>query len=267
MEVLEERTVPSTLSVTNNVTVTEGAGTYRFIDDFVAPNGYGLAAARNILIGPDGNVYVASHDTNVVKVFEPGTVRFVRDLGTAGGELVGPWGMTFGPDGLLYVGGRYSQNVVRFNIATGAYTVFVNASSSGGLGAAKSLAFGPDGNLYVTSDFSAPWTNETVKRYSATTGAYMDDFVQAGSGGLGQVSGLAFGPDGNLYVLSPSNGDILRYDGRTGNFLDIFIARRSGALGINSGQMLFHDGELYVCDGNDEQLLLFNASTGALLGH
>jgi hypothetical protein len=49
----------------------------------------------------------------------------------------GPWGMTFGPDGRLYVGGRFSWNVVRFDIATGTYEVFVDAADSGGLGQAR----------------------------------------------------------------------------------------------------------------------------------
>jgi len=251
----------------NDVTVNEGDATYRFMDYLVPPDAYGLAAARNIRIGPDGNVYVASHDTNVVKVFDPVSGGFLRDLGTSGGELTGPWGMTFGPDGMLYVGGRYSLNVIRFNVTTGAYEVFVSAANSGGLGVPKGLAFGSDGNLYVSSNNAgALSTSDTVKRYSGATGAYLGDFVTAGSGGLDGVSGVAFGPDGNFYVLSGNNGNVLRYNGQTGSFLGVFIAGGSGGLTSPSALHFQPDGTLYVCSGNGQQILRYNATTGAFLG-
>ena len=51
--------------------------------------------------------------------------------------------------------------------------------------------------LYVSSGL----TNE-VKRYDGATGAFLGNFVTAGSGGLSILfgGGLGFGPDGNLYV-------------------------------------------------------------------
>src|SRR5437762_1438186 len=67
VEVLEDRTVPSTFSIGDAVAI-EGGGAYRFTDNFVAPDGYGLASGRAIQVGPDGNVYVASFDTDSVKV-------------------------------------------------------------------------------------------------------------------------------------------------------------------------------------------------------
>lgn len=253
-----------------SASATEGGTTYRFTDNFVAPDAYGLAASRNLLVGPtDGNIYVANLDTDVVKVFDPKTGLLLRDLSTPGGELDGPWGMVFGPDGGLYVGGKLSQNIVRFDVGTGTSTVIV-ATASGGLGNPRGLAFGPDGSLYATSHVSPnAATTDTVKRYDGTTGAYLGDFVTAGSGGLNDANGLAFGPDGNLYVASNLSNEVKRYNGQTGAFINNFVTAGSGGL-VGPRQLLFQgDGNLYVASaadgGGTPVVSRYNATTGAFV--
>jgi len=49
----------------------------------------------------------------------------------------------------------------------------------------EGLTFGPDGNFYIASF-------DTVKRFDGATGAFIDDFVAAGSGGLWAGSDLLF---------------------------------------------------------------------------
>jgi hypothetical protein len=96
------------------------------------------------------------------------------------------------------------------------------------------LVFGPDGDLYVTS---FPSKHPSVLRYDGTTGALIDAFVSAGSGGLYLPTGPLFGPDGNLYLRSTDPGfgpgAVLRYDGTTGAFIDQFIPYGSGGLTSN----------------------------------
>src|SRR5262249_18298324 len=87
------------------------------------------------------------------------------------------------------------------------------------------LLFGPDGNLYVCGQSS----NDVV-RYDGRTGAFIDEFVPAGSGGLDRPAALLFGNDGNLYVSSANNDVVLRYDGTTGGLIDAFIPHQSGGL-------------------------------------
>ena len=82
-------------------------------------------------------------------------------------------------------------------------------SAQDGLGYARDVAFGTDGNLYVTSGNS-----HEVLRYDGVTGALIDAFVSAGSGGLETPRSLVFDADDNLYVAGSGMDTILHY-GRT----------------------------------------------------
>lgn len=87
-----------------------------------------------------------------------------------------------------------------------------------------------------------------VLRYNQFTGAYVETFVPAGSGGLNGLAGLCFGPDGNLYVSSFWSGEVLRYNGKMGDFIDVFVASGSGGLGGPGGVAFGPDANLYVAD-------------------
>ena len=63
-----------------------------------------------------------------------------------------------------------------------------------------------------------------VVRFDGTSGAFIDVFATAGSGGLDTPEQMAFGPDGNLYVASFNSNEVLRYNGTTGAFIDVFVA-------------------------------------------
>ncbi|REK17445.1 MAG: hypothetical protein DWQ37_06550 [Planctomycetota bacterium] len=97
----------------------------------------------------------------------------------------------FGPDGNLYVNSQGTDQVLRYNGATGAFIdVF---ASGGGLDRPIDLTFGPDGNLYVGNPGVIPSGN--VLRYDGDTGAFIDVFAT--------VPG--FGPGGLLFVPEPAS--------------------------------------------------------------
>jgi streptogramin lyase len=98
-----------------------------------------------------------------------------------------------------------------------------------------------DVSLYVSSDGT-----DSVLAYDGETGAFERKFARRG--GLIEPEGIAFGPDGNLYVSSRSD-EVLRYDGETGKFIDVFA---SGHGLVDPAGIAFRlDGLLYVISTPD----------------
>ncbi len=214
-----------------------------FLDVFARGGPYG----EGLAFGPDGDLYFADGNSSVIR-FNGTTGAVVRTY-----SWNTPRGLTFGPDGYLYVASIW-DNVGRFNVDTGQLIDEFVPAGSGGLDFAWDLVFGADSTgdgapeLIVSSFYSGD-----ILRYNGATGAFIDKFVPAGSGGMSGPRGLLIGPDetgdgiGELYVAA---GDVLRYDGATGVFLDEFVA--VGENGLDNAEALTFgpDGSLYVTGNN-----------------
>jgi len=214
---------------------------------------------------PPDELHVAS--------FQPAAVqRFSLPDGAAApgyapSPLSGALGFAFGPDGLAYVASEGTDQVLRFDPASGAYLgpfVWDDPSTgpdeSGGLDAPSAVAFGPDGQCYVAS-----FTLDAILRYDGRTGAFVDVFVDSAAGNLdGPDAGMTFGPDGDLFVPSFWNDRVKRFDGATGDFLDNFLKPTSGL--TNPRQILFHGPWALASSEGSDQVLRFDAATGDFLG-
>lgn len=201
------------------------AGQLLHINSIDSPfgSGWGLDGLERLVENPDGSVMLVNGDGSEL-LFEPGA-EVVRDF------LL--------PD-------TTNDRILRYDGLTGALKGTFVASGAGGLDFPHNPTFGPDGNLYVFSNSNNGAPNPKILRFNGQTGAFMDVFVDTGSGGFTGSAQMAFGPDGNLY-LGQGTG-VLRFDGVTGAPLGM-AASGNGmqrACGIAFGP----DGNLYVGDSD-----------------
>ena len=209
------------------VTTFAGSGSYGSDD------GTGTAASfanpRGVAVDGDGNLYVA--DTNnhsIRKVTPAGVVTTFAGSGSSGSDdgtgtaasFNEPQGVAVGGDGNLYVADIYNHSIRKVTPA-GEVTTFAGSGSSGsddGTGTAASfnyprgVAFDGDGNLYV-----ADAGNRTIRKVTPA-GEVTTLAGSAGSqgsiNGIGPAArfvyptGVAFGGDGNLYVIDSNDSKI-----------------------------------------------------------
>jgi|HubBroStandDraft_1064217.scaffolds.fasta_scaffold02493_2 sugar lactone lactonase YvrE len=110
-------------------------------------------------------------------------------------------------------------------------------------------------DIYVGT---ANTTLEDVVSFSAFTGAPKLDIANNGI-----TSGVAFGPDGNLYVADDTHGTVLRFNPVTGAAMGTLVSAGSG-LSQPNGMTFGSDGNLYVSDFANG-VVKFNGSTGAFM--
>jgi sugar lactone lactonase YvrE len=198
-----------------------------------------LHEGAGIIFDMDGNILVTNPNGNYpVMRFNALTGQKMDDFAL----LTAAGAMSYGPDGNLYVASvRHDDRILRFNGTTGAFIdSFITLPPHrsiymSGYGPPDML-FGPDGDVYLTDqgNLSAP-PGHSIMRFDGTTGAYEGEFVTPGSGGLLSPRGMAWGPDGNLYVASGYSAEVLRYDGAAGFFIDRFIPAGRGGLSFPWG--------------------------------
>jgi len=103
---------------------------------------------------------------------------------------------------------------------------------------------------------------QSLKTFDGTSGAFI--YQDSISGSLGFPTGIAVGPDGNVYLGDNQAGAIDRFNGSTGAFIDQVVPAGSGAdpLVAPSGLAFGPNGNLYVADYGTGGAGFINVYTG-----
>jgi hypothetical protein len=207
----------------------------------VAPTTTGIAPVRpsSLAIGPNKNLYIADDMRNQVLerlpdgTFEPvagsGVVGFSGDGGPArSAELNYPSGITFGPDGTLFIA-DYGNGRIRAVSSAGIITTI---AGNGGQGAwvfdgtpaleasltPTAMAFGPEAVMYVADDQEV-LRLEPNGTFTRVLGENTNEYAGVyGIGGPARsasadgANGVAMDTLGNIYVSGSNTKAILMVD-------------------------------------------------------
>ena len=213
---------------------------------------YGDSLAADAAAAFAGGLLVASRGSDkVLRYDRSGAPKGVFASDPA---LVKPVGITFGPDGNVYVAVGDTDRVMRFDGRSGhSLGVFTHGAS---LASPRNVNFGPDGAFYVADGFL-----NQVLRFDGRTGAFDRVFIQDPA--LNGPTSFTFGPDGDVYVASVLTNSVLRFDGATGALRGPFATT---ALVQPHDVSFGPDGNLYVTNSGSGIVQRFRGDTGEYLG-
>ena len=117
----------------------------------------------------------------------------------------------------------------------------------------QGLTVGPDGAVYVSEVSGTP----SVFRCDRDTGE-CSPFVSVLASP--EPRGLAFGPNGNLYVLDTLQAVVDEYDGLTGDYIRAAVAPGNGGIDTPTDMAFGPDGSLYVASGGSGEVVRFDVS-------
>jgi DNA-binding beta-propeller fold protein YncE len=139
----------------------------------------------------------------------------------------------------LFVSGYFSNNVAIYDACSGAF--LRQLETAGRIQGAQAVRYNPaDDLIYVVSE-----GNDQIQRYRHdATYAFVDVFAQLASDF--DPTGVAFGPDDEVYVASYGTSRVIELNPLTGATIGTVLPSDSGLLGADNGMMVSGDGKLYV---------------------
>ena len=197
----------------------------------------------------------------------------IRRVGNLSGPVVVNWATA---DGTATAGSDYlaasGQVVFQDGESQKAVTVTVNGDNSPEadetfqltLSTTPGYAVSAGWATIVDDDVGVSVEDSTATEGDGRIGQSVGAFVaRTDNGHVDRTTGMAWGPDGNLYVGSLNTNQVLRFDGTTGALVGTFID------GVDSpavqGLFFRPDGKLYVLSRNAAQVQRFDAATGTFL--
>ncbi|MCC6682484.1 MAG: hypothetical protein IT445_16410 [Phycisphaeraceae bacterium] len=188
------------------------------------------AAPQHVLVTDTNNNRVMRYEVTDTDFWAP-VGRF--DLGGtyAGAAIIKPLGLAQDAAGNVFVGEQIDGGrVLRFD-AAGNFLDVVAQEGVDFTGRPEALQLGPDGKLYMSVAFGDSGSDRIyrIDTDSGDVSLFVDSTFTGGS--LDDPRGLAFAPDGNLYIVDRNHDLVRRFDGDTGQYLgDLFAVSRPQGL-------------------------------------
>ncbi len=218
-----------------------------------------LASPRGILMLESGNLLVANSGTDSIIEIDADTGSLVRTVANSsyidqGNQLaITPAGHVLVSNVPSSVGGSH---VARFDLDSG---VLIDLIGDGLMFNPQGILLSTNGNILVANDGA----HDNILEFDVDTGDLVREFVQTGTGGMDDPTGMTWGPNGSLFVASLSSNSILEFDGATGNFIGVFA---SGTGLDRPRQIEFGpDGHLFVANDGSDVVSRFDGETGTFL--
>ena len=240
-------------------------GVYR--DVFAAGAAAGLDRPSSVRLGPTGHVFLAGFGRGDV-------TRYDLASGTNMGVFYGDTNLLEEPVELMFQGdqlvvlGKDTHNLVVLDSNGNVI------ESVGGPDLRAAHDFVLDGDLAYVGTDTHPQLGTTIQVWSLATGALVRQFGTIDQ--LASATGVALGPDGQLYVCDGQRDQVLVLDALSGVLTDILVPAESGLLKTPISLDFGPDGALYVLDAaglhrlnphTGDQLSLFvDARDGHLVG-
>lgn len=155
----------------------------------------------------------------------------------------------------LFVSGYFSNNVAIYDACDGRF--LRQLDTAGRIGGAQAVRLNPaDDLIYVVSE-----ANDQIQRYRHADGyAFVDVFAQL-SAGI-DPTGIAFGPDGRVFVASYGTSSVLELDRVSGQMIGRVLSSGSGLAGADNGMMMSAAGLLYVPGYDSSSVARVNPAGG-----
>lgn len=226
-----------------------------------APDAVGkVHGMRGMLLLADGTLLAIAawkENTMILRYDRPGGdgVRPCLGVFARGSDanqlLAHPYALALGPDGAVYASNQDSNTVTRY----------------GGPGTPLAgMPLGPDGAADVgrkDAGLVVPSRDASPAGRHAPDDRERHDARDA-SRGIKEVRGIAFGPDGSLYVADRGDGEVSRWDPATGT-REATIASKANGLSTPIQLLFSPDGaSLFISDNKENSVFRVALADGAV---
>ncbi|MGO9544231.1 MAG: hypothetical protein ACLPPF_05495 [Rhodomicrobium sp.] len=223
----------------------------------------------SIAISPDGRFALSGSWDDTLKLWEIATGKELRSFS---GHTGGVDSVAFSPDGRFALSGTHprsgegTQSTLRlWDVATGHELCEFYGHNAG----VYSVAFSPNGRFALSGGLDKTFSgrsSNTMKLWEIPTGEslqwsswkpiYIGEELRSFTGHSGDVTAVAYSPDGRFALSGDSHSELRLWDVQTGDTLRFFDGEQ---FGVNS-VVFSPDGRFALSGGADARLRLWDVA-------